>query len=132
LLAKEPIIIVLAALSKRVLGALLLFGEIAQKQVQIVVAEHTLGAARFHKLRDQANNGWAIGASVGQIADEDKSSRLRVRTIRTVSKPRQQTLQRFNFTVDVTHDIDRAGEEILDERVGSDRHGSPFRLTHAT
>ena len=43
-LAKEPMIIVLAGLSKRVLGAPSLFREIAQKQVQIVVAEHTLRA----------------------------------------------------------------------------------------
>src|SRR5262245_11318761 len=52
-LPKKPMIIVLAGLSKRVLGGFVLFREIAQQQVQIVIAEHTLGAARFHDLLDQ-------------------------------------------------------------------------------
>jgi lysyl-tRNA synthetase class II len=132
LFAKEPMIIVLAGLAKRVLGTASLFREIAQKQVQIVVAEHTLGAARFHELLDQADSGRAVGPSIGQIANKDKSPPLRVRTIRTISKARQQILQRINLTVDVTHHIDWASEEILDERAGSGRHVPLFGLPQST
>ena len=64
LLAIEPVIVVLD------LNQFL----VAKKNVQFVVAQHTLSTTGFNKTPHHVNNGRAVGATVSQIPKKDEPS----------------------------------------------------------
>ena len=68
---KEPGVIVLVA---------------AKEDVQLVVAQHTLRALIFHEPADPFDHRGTARPAIHQIADEDKTSPLRMSSVAVVSQ----------------------------------------------
>jgi hypothetical protein len=98
--AKEPTIVVLA---------------VAEQDVQIVIAQHTLGTTDFDKTLNEIDDGRAVGATVGQIADKDKSSAIGMLPAVAVAKVSEQRAERGDLAVEIANDVERAVEEGSDE-----------------
>ena len=54
---------------------------------------------------------WAIGATVSQIANEDEFSSIWVSPVVTVAHISHQDVESFNFSVNISHYINRAVKE---------------------
>ena len=98
--AKEPTIVVLA---------------VAEQDVQIVIAQHTLGTTDFDKTLNEIDDGRAVGATVSEVADEDEYSAIGMLSVVAVAKLCKQRKEWIDLTVNVAHNVERAVKERLDE-----------------
>ena len=90
-----------------------------QHDVQVVVSKYALRVATIDQFADEVDNGWAVWSSVGQVAQENKSSILAMTAILVVAQMSEKRAQGVNLAVDIAHDVERAVEKRLNEG----RHG---------
>ena len=88
----------------------------AQQNIQIVIAKHALCPPRFHQHLNQPNDRRTIRPAIRQIANKHKPPALRVRAMRIVPEMPHEERKSLDFAMHIADDIDRAGEERLDER----------------
>ena len=84
---------------------------LAEQHVELVVAEHALGAAGLHPAHDEIEDGRAVRAPVAQVAHEYRPASLRMAAVRRVAQVPEQGLQGLDFTVDVADHVQRALEQ---------------------
>ena len=97
LFAEEPVIVVLA---------------VVQKDVEVVITQNALSCSRLNETLNKRDNTRTVRSTVCQITNENESSLLRVRTIGSVAKMLEKILQCIEFTVNISHDVKRAVEQI--------------------
>ena len=96
-------------------GAVL--GVVAQ-QVDFVVAGDGAGVAAFDQALHQIDHARTVRSAVHEVADKHQGAGLGVAAAVVVAQVVQQVLQRRQLTVDVSHDVERAGGQGLDQAHG--------------
>ena len=91
------------------------FFRLSADQVQFVVAQDTLGAARLDHLSDALDDGRAVDPAVNEIADKHKPISLWMAAGRVVAQPDQQAFKCRHLPMDVADNINRAVKQLLYE-----------------
>jgi hypothetical protein len=76
------------------------------ESVEFVIAQHSLGAAVVDKSANEAKDRRTIGATIAQIADEDRATALGMASGRFVSQATQKSAQCFDLAVNIPDNID--------------------------
>jgi hypothetical protein len=96
---------------------------LALQEVQLVVAQDALGQPPADQPRHQPDDGRAVGAAVGQVAEEHQAAPFGVGAA-AVAELAEQGAEGVDLAVDVGHHVHRPVEQGLDEGVAD--HGQRF------
>jgi hypothetical protein len=95
LLAVEPAVVVLF---------------IPEEDIQVVITQYALGQAVVNQALDEFQDGGAIGATVGQIAEEDETTAFGVGAVVTKAEVGKKVVDGLDLAVSVSDGIDTARE----------------------
>jgi hypothetical protein len=95
----------------------------ATQHTEFMIAEHALRLSGCTQRLHQLDHARTVGAAIAEITDEDQVTPIAMLPVVVIAKVLQQCMQRFEFTVYVADDVERAGSQrCFDADAHSDRY----------